>query len=296
MDLFLHLGAHRTGSTTFQFYAEKHADALRAADVTVWGPRHTRDGRMEGLIKAADKVTPEIARAGRAACAGLVAQMAEVQTGALLISEENMLGSMFVNAREQSLYPDAARRLVRFRPAFADTCSRVGLAIRSYDRHWASSLSFVLRKEQRGTSSVELAALSAQPRRWRHVVADIADVFPEAEIVVWCCETLVDTPEIALAALVGDRLRHAPLAASDDWHHPSPDSAALRAALPEGAARDSVIGTSGPWVPFDADARARMRAAYAEDIAWLRAGAEGRARFVERPHDTPRERIAGRPG
>ncbi|WP_425092030.1 hypothetical protein [Tropicimonas sp. S265A] len=296
MDLFLHLGAHRTGSTTLQMYAAARHAALRASDVTVWGPKQTRDGRFDGLIKAADRVTPALARDGRAACAALGPMMDRVGTQALVISEENMLGSMFANVRERSLYADAARRLARFRPAMAGKCRRIGLAIRSYDRHWTSSLAFVLRKDQRGTSPCELAELAAQPRRWRDVIADVATVYPEAEVLVWPFEALVDAPDAVLRALVGGRLDAATPARFTQCHHPSPRCADLRAALPEGAARASVAGDGAAWEPFDAETRAALRAAYAADIAWLRAGADGLARYIETPKDTSPEIIAGRPG
>lgn len=295
MDLYLHLGAHRTGTTTLQHFAAARAVPLGAAGVAVWGPRETRDGRMEGLVKAADRVTPTIAREGRAACRALVAQMDALPCAALVVSEENLLGSMFANVRTRRLYEDAARRLARLRPAFARDCRRIGLSIRSYDRHWTSTLAFVLRKEGRGTSAAELAALAAQPRRWRDVIADVATVFPEAEIVVWPFEAMADAPQAVMRRLVGGRLDLAALAPNTARHHPSPDCAGLRTLLPDGDARRS-IGGDGPWVPFDPETRARLRADYAADIAWLRAGADGLARYFDTEHNMSPPHAAGRPG
>lgn len=295
MDLFLHLGAHRTGSTTLQCAAVADWHILRAQGVTFWGPVQTRNGRFGGLIRVADRVTPEIARAGRATCDALRAEMSGVSTPALMISDENILGSMFANVRGRSLYGDAARRLARLRPTLVPGCRRIGVAIRSYDRHWTSTLTYVMRKERRGTSPRELAALADQPRRWRDVLADIASVFPEAELVVWPFEAMVDAPHQLLRVMAAPYdILHTPDAGFAQ-HHPSPDCAGLRQALPAGAARDSVIGT-GPWVPFDRATRTRLRARYDEDIAWLRAGADGLARFIETPEFTSPEHIAGHPG
>ncbi|MEM9394178.1 MAG: hypothetical protein AAGA38_09990 [Pseudomonadota bacterium] len=294
MDLYLHLGAHRTGSTTLQIYARHHARALRSAGVEFWGPLQIRDGRMEAFFKAADQVTPAIAKAGRATCTELQIRIAETGANALLISDENLLGSMFANVRDSSFYDDAARRLARLRPAFEGQRLRIGLAIRSYDRHWASSLGYVLQKQRRGTSQAELASLAGQPRRWRDVITEIAAVYPDAEIVVWPFEALVDAPGAVLRTVI-PALSAAPLQACAGHHHPSLSCADLRKALPYGCARESILG-EGAWSPFDADTRAQLRAEYAADIAWLRAGANNIARYFETEENTSPECIAGRSG
>ena len=38
-----------------------------------------------------------------------------------------------------------------------------------------------------------------------------------------------------------------------------------------------------PWQPFDPAQRAALRETYADDLFWLRAGADGLARLVEEP-------------
>ncbi|MDJ0859058.1 MAG: hypothetical protein QNJ03_08255 [Dinoroseobacter sp.] len=249
---------------------------------------------MDPFFKAADRVTPALARAGRQSSKALRVRFSQSPDRALLISDENFLGSMYANVRGRRLYEDAGRRLVRLQPAVARDCRRIGLAIRSYDRHWASSLAFVLRKERRGTNPTELAALAAQPRRWRDVIADVAAVFPRAEIVVWPFESLVGAPGAVLRRMIPE-LTTVPLSPRAGHHHPSPSCSELRATIPMVRARRSIRG-EGSWSPFDADTSAYLRAEYADDIAWLRAGADGVASYFETQEIKSPEVIAGHPG
>ena len=52
MDILLHVGAHRTGTTSFQRYLADHADPIAAQGTCVWGPRQTRGGLFAGLFPA----------------------------------------------------------------------------------------------------------------------------------------------------------------------------------------------------------------------------------------------------
>ena len=45
MDVILHLGAHRTGSTSFQEYMTR----VQSGDVAYWGPKITRGGLLDGV-------------------------------------------------------------------------------------------------------------------------------------------------------------------------------------------------------------------------------------------------------
>jgi len=59
MDVILHIGAHRTATTTFQAWMLQNADALAAGGIAYWGPDRTRAGLFSGLVKRPDLVTPE---------------------------------------------------------------------------------------------------------------------------------------------------------------------------------------------------------------------------------------------
>lgn len=292
MDVILHLGAHRCGTTTFQQLLQRNCAVLREAGLDSWTPDRTRAGLMAGLIQRPEDLTPQIeARARRSS--GIVRieveRIAKSGRRKLLISEENLIGAVRNNLREALLYPKLNVRLSRLGPALSDHVTTIGLSIRSYDAFWSSSLAFGVAQGHGVPGPGKLDKLVAQPRRWRDVVGDITDAFPKAQIVVWPFERIGSQPEAQLAVLSGGiQLGHA-LTGSRDWHNPSPRLEKLRRILlmrgeAEAAAR--LPSGDGRWTPFSDDQRAVLRKNYSEDLAWFQSGANGLARFVERVDDT----------
>jgi len=260
--------------------------ALAGASVAVWGPGRTRSPLFEGLIKAADRVSPTVAAQARTSSLRIARDCDRMQaagTRTLLVSEENMLGAIPACVASGQLYPDAARRLARLRPAFADRCSRIALAIRRYDRHWTSMLGFMVKRSGRVPDRARLDALVDQPRRWRDVITELKVVFPKADLVIWPFESMVDVPHLLAQGLIG---RPVPLAPVHGVHNPSPDLEALRAVVAEGPCPhhgDRLLSQDGSWQPFDAAQIARMRADYHADIAWLRSAASPKLKYIESP-------------
>jgi len=50
MDVILHIGAHRTATTTFQKYMRSRSAEFAARGVAFWGPLRTRRGLFAGLL------------------------------------------------------------------------------------------------------------------------------------------------------------------------------------------------------------------------------------------------------
>ncbi|MEL6586293.1 MAG: hypothetical protein AAFQ50_06455, partial [Pseudomonadota bacterium] len=119
---------------------------------------------------------------------------------------------------------------------------------------------------------------------WRHVITDVAAAFPRADLCVWTHEETGIRPDAAYATLTG----------ADDT---ASDVPVLNARLSLGALRQrlrddglvtSLPGVGDSYAPFAPDERAVLRDAYADDLAWLRDGADGLATFVtRRPTDAP---------
>lgn len=295
LDVILHVGAHRTGSTTFQQTLQRNAARLQASSVEVWGPGLTRSPLFDGLIKAADRVSPEIARKAHTSSLRIEKECDRLRTSGtrtLFVTEENMLGAIPACVAAGQLYPDAARRMARFRPAFAEQCTRIALAIRSYDRHWTSMLGFTVRRSGRVPDRAQLDDLATQPRRWRDVITELKVVFPKAELVVWPFEALVDVPHLLVQGLAGRSLP-VDLEPATGVHHPSPDVPTLRAAIADGPCAHHLdrLPSQGPWQPFTDAQITRMRADYETDIAWLRSAAPPKITYIESP-----ESIAGLTG
>lgn len=297
MDILLHLGAHRCATTTFQSFLWSNRTLLAKRGLTSWTPRRTRDGLMRGLLRHPALVTLEHEKQGQRSVGRIrveVERLAQDGQRALLISEENLIGTMRNNLLDTRLYPLLQERLRRFVPAFEGRPLRIGLGVRSYEDYWASSLANLIGRGGSIPSEDLLDFLTTQPRRWRTMVRDIAAIFPEAEVVVWPFERLSNQPDAQLEALWGEG--HSDLEHLDLWRNRAGDVIELNRLL---ALRGERLAHAGPveagtrWMPFNEDQRGVLRAEYRRDIAWLKAGAEGLARYVDgRP--TPATPIAGR--
>ncbi len=281
MEIVLHLGAHRTATTTLQRMMGASRAALDQAKMAYWGPKRTRSGLFHGLIGQTDAVMPwQISRTADRVRAQ-IAQHEDEGAETLLVSEENMLGSMREVLENQLLYPNAGARVARFVLGMGPAPKTVGIAIRSYDSWWASVLAFRMLRGGPLPHAGFCAGLVAQPRRWRDVITDVARALPEASINVWHHEDFGCYPDAVIRHLTGHDLvlngarAHRNKAASIDQ---------LRCFLDDCGENPSLIRTdAGDFMPFDPNQRAMLRAQYAEDRDWLAAGAEGLATYLTEP-------------
>lgn len=287
MEILLHLGAHRCASTTFQSYLTTHRVRLAGQGLTSWTPKRTRDGMMRGLVRRPTLITVEDERHAIRSLGRMRVEMDRLDRAGqrtLVISEENLMGSVRYNVSDASLYPLLAERLMRFRPAFDGRLLKVGLCIRRYDDFWASGLSYFFGRGGAAPDVDKLDFLTTQPRRWRSVIRDIAKALPDAEIVVWPFEAMANRPAAQLASFSSEAFDLP--ATGMLWRNRGADlvhlneMAALcgRKPITEGPVE---VGTR--WMPFDDEQRAVLQAEYQRDLAWFKAGAEGLARYVDGP-------------
>ena len=287
MEIMLHLGAHRSASTSFQTYLWNNRDRLAKRGLTTWIPKRTRDGLLAGLFRNPAKISVEderkaIRSVGRVRLE--IERLRRAGQDGLLISEENMLGSMRNNVVQTRLYPLAGERLMRFQPMFADRKLRIALCIRSYEDYWASCMASLIGRGGDVPCVDTLDFLTTQPRRWRHVIRDIATCYPDAQITVWPFERMAGRADVQLGALWGGELGD--LGSHDIWRCRSAnlvrlnDMMALRG---ERAIVDGTLTADARWMPFDEDQRSVLRAEYRRDLAWLTAGAEGLATYFDGP-------------
>lgn len=279
MQIVLHLGAHRTATTSLQRMLGQSHVGLQDAGLAYWGPKRLRAGLFDGLYGAGPALPPR--RTGRAA--GRIALQLDMAAQAgvrvLVVSEENMLGTMRDIAQTQRLYPDAGARVARFAAGFAGQEVTLGLSIRCYDAFWASVLGWRLRRGGPLPLPGLCDRLVTQPRRWRHVIADLAQAVPEAKIAVWTHEAMAGMPADLLARLTGCAVA---LRGADHWCNRGASLTDLRAYLDDiGADPALARGGAGRFMPFDPHQRAAMRAQYAEDLAWLATGAGGLATHID---------------
>jgi hypothetical protein len=281
MDLILHIGAHRTASTGFQHYMTRNARALRTLGTGFLGPADTRNGLLTGVVPMAGIMKPhQQLRRARARVAINLARQRQSGLDHLIISDENMMGAPRRNLRERALYPDIGLRLARFASVFGDRATRICLSIRSLDSYWASALAFSVARGHRLPAPGTLDALAQSPRGWRDVITDTACAFPGVEILVLPHELYAGRPERRLHLMTGQR--DLPKTHARDWMNRAPCLTELRRILRDrGADPGRLPPGDGRWCPFDTIQTSLLRETYADDLFWLRAGADGLATLIE---------------
>lgn len=295
MEIILHLGAHRCASTTFQSYMWTNREILANAGLTSWTPRRTGDGLMRGMMRHPALITLEDERQAIRSVGRIRIELDRLRRAGqrtLIISEENLLGSMKNNLRDARLYPLLRERLMRFRPAFEGYDLTVGFGIRSYEDYWASCLAHLMGQGHARPNTDTLDWLTTQPRRWRSLVRDMAAAFPRADIVVWPFERLGGHPDVVLQQLIG---RFSPAPGSDGaWRNRGKTLVELNHLVTqrgEAPLDDRLLDTSARWMPFDEDQRSVLRAEYRRDLAWFKSGAECLARYADGRDQLPEHSV-----
>lgn len=285
LEVILHMGAHRTGTTTLQRSLQQNNQNLTKNGVTVWGPSQTRGGLFSGLLRGLDAEVDETTRL-LARNKGVIAiemeRLARKHCHSLLITEENILGGIRGNLRAHQLYPRLDERLARFAEMFGPVCGRIGLAIRPYQDFWASSLAHAIPLGHRLLGEDDFDRLVTQPRTWRRVINDVAAAFPRADIMVWEFGRMVAQPAAQLRILTNGQGKLGAVAPGQQ-HNASPRRDALRAVLAQ--RRDGSDGRIAPgdgrFMPMATHQIEAMQAQYDADLAWLRGVAVGRLKFVD---------------
>lgn len=287
LEIILHIGAHRTGTSSLQHWMAANAVPLAAAGTVVWGPARTRGGLFEGLVKHPARVTPEVARAAGRAAAAITAELdglAATGVTRLIVSEENMLGSIRNNLAEARLYPDATPRLARIAAAFGGRVSRVALAVRGYDDWWSSVLAFAVGRGSSVPAPEALSSLARQREGWPEVARAVQQAFPAAPLTVWPFEAFGGAAPRQFRALTGGVPLPHGLSPGLPPRNVAPDRSTLRRRLTrrgETEAAAAIGAGEGRWMPFSEPDRRALGRKYAEDLDWFRSGALAGMTFTE---------------
>lgn len=279
MDVILHIGAHRTGTTTFQTYMRDNAVGLAARNIGFWGPRRTRCGLFSGILpgaRAANGRNLEQRAVGRIKMHCAQTENAGIRH--LVISDENMIGSVRSNLRSGALYPGAGERLARYGQAFQDLKVKVFMSIRAQDRYWASALGYGITRGRPVPDAQGLDVLACTRRSWRDLIGDVACALPNAQITVLPFESFGAQPDAQLALMTNGS---APRTCARGWYNATPHLPELRAILEQRGEDSHPLAGSGRWQPFNRAQVVTMREAYLDDLFWLHAGADGLATIIE---------------
>ncbi len=278
----LHIGAHRTGTTSLQAALHGQRPGLLAQGISYWGPYAMRRKRFPGVFQShgVQSLTGEtaakiegIVSTNAAILAEILALKAQKGHRDIIISEENILGSMRINFQSGGLYPDAPHRLMVFSKIFGPYSSRISLTIRSYEHYWRSVIAFLLSKGRTVPTPRKLQSLATQPLRWQDVILDIRAAFPDAEIRVMPFELWVGRHEAHIEAIYGAPLslpRQKTPTLNASLNHTDLHARQLEKGAVQAAAR--LGDQAGPYQPFTPAQITHMQAAYAADLAWLKQG------------------------
>ncbi|MBZ4022241.1 hypothetical protein CKO11_07200 [Rhodobacter sp. TJ_12] len=267
MDVILHLGAHRTATTSFQGWMVQNEDSLTAAGIAVWGPQVTRAGRFAGLTKRPEWLTgadEQLARRSAAEIRYEIDKLAASGHRALVISDENFLGTMPHCLEQLTLYPDAGARLRRVIAAIGPHLTGLALAIRRPDTFWTSVLEDQRARGRAVPGPRGLDRLANHPRGWKRVVQVLREEAMGRPVTVWPFETMVGQNTAQMRALLG--AHHLPVGLFDHGR-------AMNAAPAPMGARVS---------PFSLAQRAQMAAGYRATLEWLSTPREG-VHFIAAP-------------
>ena len=291
VELILHMGAHRTATTTFQKFLKHNAAVLEEENISAIGADVTRAGLLTGLMCHPDTATAEKDRRAHRA-AGLVrlmlAEKTRHQFGQVILSEPDLMGNISENITTGRLYPTAAARFTRMHKAFDSHLSRIVLCIRSYDSWWVSQFAAGIMQGHAMPDLAQMDRLVTQPRRWRMLVEDLNAAFPGAEILVLPYESFGADVARSLGVMTGvvtDGL--SPL--QQKRHAIAPSTRCLKEIVTDRGERpadNSLEDLGASWNPLPADHTAALQDAYREDLTWLRMQKNKKITLID---DTGRE-------
>lgn len=130
--LYLHLGAHRTGTSSFQMMLAQNRAALTAAGFDLAYPgRDDIPGGDLGLRLPSPRAADQWETRFVPACAGELQRHATDRSQAMILSEENILGRM-IHFAAGKFYPAAQARLQTIAAAAEAPVLRAVLVVRDY--------------------------------------------------------------------------------------------------------------------------------------------------------------------
>ncbi len=278
MDVILHVGAHRTATTTFQHHIAANRPALRASRAAYWGPKVVRGGLFRTMSGGTDPILPWQAKRAARRAALRVEALRQDGIKRLIVSDENMLGNLRNVLEETLLYPGAGARIAEFSKGFQKHNLTVGLGIRCYSHWWTSALAFRLMRGGPLPRAGLRECMVTQPRRWRHIIEEIAGAVPNARLVVWTHEAMSSAPHLQLHALAGIVTD----AVSLPVLNAAPRGADLRRFMADcGLNADEFAWPDNRFLPFEMHEADALRAQYQNDLTWLAEGAGGLAEYID---------------
>lgn len=187
--VFIHAGAHRTGTSSFQLCLARNRAALAAAGYDLAYPG--RDGIPGGRLRLdlprkrhGDRRVPDFAARVR----DHLARLSPDPGRALILSEENIPGLMR-NFYDGLFYPGSGRRLATLATALDAPPVHLLFLLRSYDTLFVSAY----RKRAEDNPVPPFAEVAPQflaiTRGWPEIVVELRDILKPRRLTVLTHET-----------------------------------------------------------------------------------------------------------
>lgn len=189
-EILLHIGAHRTGTTSLQQLCSQNRKLLSENGIAFWGPKIMRLGARKRWISMhhstnlnklelmeKQKIKADVKR-----------QFKAVQNNnhnRLIVSDENFLGTMKKNFDTVTLYPNCKDNLIAYRNLLPRAPSTIIFSIRSYETYWQSTFSFLVTKGWIFDFDKIKPMILSNARGWVEVIKDIRQVFSDSLIKIW---------------------------------------------------------------------------------------------------------------
>ncbi|HQU67110.1 MAG TPA: hypothetical protein PLI43_02815 [Albidovulum sp.] len=182
LEIVLHIGVHRTGTTALQRSLGRQAKRLAAAGVVFWGPKVLREAKIAGILAAGEQaVQAGQGDPGSRASDGFLTALP--QAGRLILSDENMAGTMHRNWTQGTLYPEVSPQLRAVLSLLPARPVAIYLTVRDFAGYWQSAFSHLHRV--RGVSLFDATRLSASPgNSWLPALRAVRAACPEAPLHV----------------------------------------------------------------------------------------------------------------
>ena len=288
MDIILHLGVHRTATTTLHNAFKAHGSDLKARKIAFWGPDVLQSGVLDGVFPHDGLKTTKKRGADRAGGRLALRRAALERAGAdtLIVSDAALAGSMAQNLREKRLYPGIGERAARLCHALGGSVSRIVLGVRSQDAYWRSLVARCVGQGHDIPAPSTCDEISGDTRSWQDVVLDVACAAPNVKLSVAPFETHYGNPLIFMNSALG-----VPMSWGDsrfDWAMRAPSRRELRNALQDrGQNPDVIPAGEAAWTPFTDQHIEHMKERYLDDMHWLQSGADGLAQLTQ--EDSPKQ-------
>lgn len=296
--IHLHLGAHKTATTYIQAQLGHNAGTLAADGVALVPMRQFRSWRRSLLRIGARLLGPSHSKFDRR-----LRQWNQRRLETCVISDENMIGTCGDIVSSGTLYPKLRAKLGAISGMLSAHPVRLFLSIRCYASFYAAAYCEALRYGTGSSAETFKQRLDPDRRRWRDVLADIAELFPASAIVVWPYENFRQSEAEIFDALAGKEIA-SKLRLSGEVLRPSLSQATVEEAQSLGRRFGWVVAghmvpilewrNSGnpPFDPWTNAERTELQRLYAGDLDEI--GRNSRYRMIAGDPDLALSSSAGR--